>query len=138
MLLDTEQTVKIVTIILEDPKDWEDWYNLIKLTARNLKVWDYVDPKGTMEIEEPVEPQLSDYTLETAVQQATNTAQGSAEAQLAAESLSRLTATNRDVYRWEYERWEKKELKWRTHEAALAKIANRIAQTVARKHHHVL
>ena len=49
-------SITSTTVILNTPKDWEPWYDIIKTRASMAEVWEYIDPKGTATLKKPPRP----------------------------------------------------------------------------------
>ncbi len=50
------------TVYLDQPSDWARWILRVRLTARRLAVWQFVDPDLPTQPELPIKP---DYPLST-------------------------------------------------------------------------
>jgi hypothetical protein len=51
-----------------------------------------------------------------------------------ARSIAHLTAAQQKLYRWEYKRWERKDIEFKRQKKALAKFNSEISKTIAAKH----
>ncbi|KAF2750048.1 hypothetical protein M011DRAFT_509319 [Sporormia fimetaria CBS 119925] len=93
MATESDPAVTRVTIILDKPDDWFNWLFIRQDIANRHGLWQYIDPDVAKEtlpvLTEPPEPQLTDYKA-------------------GATKLSELPADDRESYRWECDRWERR------------------------------
>jgi hypothetical protein len=112
-----------VTVVLDRADDWHKWLFIRKDTAQKHELWQYVDPATKAAdlptLMAPTEPQLKDHSND-------------------ATSITYLTAAQQKLYQWEYERWERKDLKYKRQKKALAKFNSEISKTIAAKHFYLI
>ncbi|KAF1827994.1 hypothetical protein BDW02DRAFT_454583, partial [Decorospora gaudefroyi] len=98
MATESDPAVTRVTVILNTPDDWFTWLFIRRDVANYADtnrhgLWQYINPDVARELlpglTEAAEPQLIDY-------------------QAGATRLSDLTADDRESYRWECDRWERR------------------------------
>lgn len=123
MATESDPAVTRVTVILNTPDDWFTWLFIRRDVANRHGLWQYINPDVAREVlpelTEAPEPQVVDY-------------------QAAAVKLSDLTADNRESYRWEYDRWERRRSEYRTQKRALADLNTDISKTIAVRHIHLI
>ncbi|KAF2733871.1 hypothetical protein EJ04DRAFT_564732 [Polyplosphaeria fusca] len=93
--------------------DWHKWLFIRKHTAQKNDLWQYMDP-ATPAADLPMlmaqpEPQLADYHV--------------AELKL---------------YQWEYERWDRRDIKFERQKKALAEFDSEISKAIAAKHLYLI
>jgi hypothetical protein len=95
----------------------------IPIRASAPYIWQYINPDVARELlpelTEATEPQLIDYNAR-------------------AIRLSDLTADDRESYRWECDRWERRRSEYCTQKKALADINTDISKTIAVRHIHLI
>ncbi|KAK1918636.1 hypothetical protein P3342_001685 [Pyrenophora teres f. teres] len=109
MATESDPAVTRVTVILNTPDDWFTWLFIRRDVANRNGLWQYIDP----------DPQLTDYMA-------------------GATRLSALTADDRESYRWECDRWERRRSEYRTQKKALADLNTDISKTIAVRHIHLI
>ncbi|KAK1912620.1 hypothetical protein P3342_004556 [Pyrenophora teres f. teres] len=123
MATESDPAVTRVTVILNTPDDWFTWLFIRRDVANRNGLWQYIDPDVAKELlpqlTEDVEPQLTDYMA-------------------GATRLSALTADDRESYRWECDRWERRRSEYRTQKKALADLNTDISKTIAVRHIHLI
>lgn len=84
MATESDPATTRVTVILDKPSDWHNWLFIRQDAAQRNGLWQYVNPDIAAdklpELEEPVEPTLTDYKDST-------------------ESLRDLNAADRELFR---------------------------------------
>jgi hypothetical protein len=99
MAAESDLAVTRVTVILNTPNDWFTWLFIRRDVADRHGLWQYINPDVARELlpelTEATEPRLIDY-------------------QAGAVRLSDLTADDRESYRWECDRWERRRSEYRT------------------------
>jgi hypothetical protein len=123
MATESDPAVTRVTVILNTPDDWFTWLFIRRDVANRHGLWQYINPDVVKELlpelTESPEPQLIDY-------------------QAGATRLSDLTADNRESYRWECDRWERRRSEYRTQMKALADLNTDISKTIAVRHIYLI
>ncbi|KAI1507131.1 hypothetical protein Ptr86124_013934 [Pyrenophora tritici-repentis] len=123
MATESDPAVTRVTVILNTPDDWFTWLFIRRDVANRHGLWQYINPDVARELlpelAEAPEPQLIDY-------------------QAGATRLSNLTADDRESYRWECDRWERRRSEYRTQKKALADLNTDISKTIAVRHIHLI
>lgn len=91
--------------------------------ANRHGIWQYIDPdvakKSLPALSEPPEPQITEYKA-------------------GATKLSDLPADDRESYRWECDRWERRHTEYRTQTKALADLNVDISKTIAARHIYLI
>ena len=123
MATESDPAVTRVTIILDKPDDWFTWLFIRRDVANRHGLWQYINPDVAEELlpelTEPPEPQLIEYNAR-------------------ATKLSDLSADDRESYRWECDRWERRRTEYRTQKKALADLNTDISKTIAVRHIHLI
>jgi hypothetical protein len=123
MTSESDPAVTWVTVVLNRADDWHNWLFILKDTAQKNELWQYVDPATKAAdlptLLAPVAPQLTDYNKD-------------------ATSFVHLTAAQQKLFRWEYERWERKDLEFRRQRKALAEFNSEIGKTIASKYLYLI
>jgi hypothetical protein len=129
MATESDPAVTHVTVILNMPDNWFTWLFIRQDVANRRDVanrhglWQYIHPDVVRELlpelTEATEPQLIDYKA-------------------GAVRLSDLTADNRESYRWECDRWERRRSECRIQKKALADLNTDISKTIAVRHIHLI
>jgi hypothetical protein len=123
MTTELDPAVTRVTVVLDRADKWHNWLFIRKDTAQKNELWQYVDPAmkaaDLPTLLAPIEPQLEDHNED-------------------ATSLAHLTAAQQKLFQWEYERWERKDLKFRRQKKALAELNSEIGKTIASKHLYLI
>ena len=123
MATESDPAVTRVTVILNTPDDWFTWLFIRRDVANRHGLLQYINPdvakEDLPELTESPEPQLIDY-------------------QAGATRLSDLTADNRESYRWECDRWERRRSEYRTQKKALADLNMDISKTITVRHIHLI
>jgi hypothetical protein len=123
MVTESDPAVTRVTVILNTPDHWFTWLFIRRDVANHHGLWQYINPDVARELlpelTEATEPQLIDYKA-------------------GAIRLSNLTADDRESYRWECDRWERRRSEYRTQKKALADINTDISKTIAVRHIHLI
>jgi hypothetical protein len=123
MATESDPAVTRVTVILNTPDDWFTWLFICQDVANRHGLWQYINPDVARELlpelAEATEPQLIDYNT-------------------GAIRLSDLTADDRESYRWECDRWERRRSEYRTQKKALANLNMDISKTIAVRHIHLI
>ena len=114
--MDSDPAVTRATIILDKPTDWLNWLFIRKDSCRRHELWQYVNPETPEDqipsLKEPREPLVTEYS-ETAT------------------SLASLSAEDRNSFRWDYERYERKLLEFQRKVQALADFNLEISKTIS-------
>ncbi|KAI1515887.1 hypothetical protein KJE20_13861 [Pyrenophora tritici-repentis] len=109
--------------ILNTPDDWFTWLFIRRDVANRHGLWQYINPDVARELlpelTEATGPQLTHY-------------------QAGAVRLSNLTADDRESYRWECDRWERRRSEYRSQQKALADLNTDISKTIAVRHIHLI
>jgi hypothetical protein len=123
MAAESDPAVTRVTVILNTPDDWFNWLFIRRDVANRHGLWQYINPDVARELlpelTEATEPQLIDYKA-------------------GAIRLSDLTADDRESYRWECDRWERRRSEYRIQKKALADLNTDISKTIAVRHIHLI
>jgi hypothetical protein len=123
MATESDPAVTRVTVILNTPDDWFTWLFIRRDVANRHGLWQYINPDVAKELlpelTEAAEPQLIDYKAR-------------------AIRLSDLTTYNRESYRWECDRWERRRSECRTQKKALADLNTDISKTIAVRHIYLI
>jgi hypothetical protein len=123
MATESGPAVTRVTIILDKPEDWFTWLFILRDVANCHGLLQYINPdvakEDLPELTEPSEPQLIDYNAR-------------------ATRLSDLSADDRESYRWECDRWERRRSEYLTQKKALADLNLDISTTIAVRHLHLI
>ena len=114
MATESDPAVTRVTIILDKPDDWFNWLFIRRDVANRHGLWQYINPDVAKEslpvLTEPPEPQLTD-------------------SKAGATKLSDLAADDRESYRWECDRWERRRTEYRIQTKAMADLNTDISKT---------
>ena len=123
MATKSDPAVTRVTVVLNTPDDWFTWLFIRRDVANRNGLWQYINPdvaKNLLpELTEAAEPQLFNYTA-------------------GAIRLSDLTANDRESYRWECDRWERRRSEYLTKKKALADLNTDISKTIAVRHIYLI
>ncbi|KAF1936461.1 hypothetical protein EJ02DRAFT_86655 [Clathrospora elynae] len=123
MATESDPAVTLATFVLDTPDDWFIWLFFRRDVANHHDLWQYINPdvakENLPELTEAAEPQLIDY-------------------QAGAVRLSDLTADDRECYRWECDRWERRHSEYRTQIKAMADVNTDISKTIAVRHIHLI
>jgi hypothetical protein len=123
MATESDPAVTRVTVILNTPDDWFTWLFIRRDVANRYGLWQYINPDVARELLpeliEATEPQLIDYRA-------------------GAIRLSNLTTDDRESYRWECDRWERRRSEYRTQKKALADLNTDISKTITVRHIHLI
>jgi hypothetical protein len=102
MTTESDPATTRITVVLNKPSDWHNWLFIRQDSAQGTDLWQYVNP--SVAVDEL--PELTDYKE-------------------GAESLGNLSAADRESYKWDYERYEKRHAVWRKKERAMADFVRR-------------
>jgi hypothetical protein len=123
MTTKSDPAITRITVVLDKPSDWHNWLFIRQNSAQRTNLLQYVNPSIAVdelpELKELVEPKLTDYKE-------------------GAKSLGNLSAADRESYKWDYERFEKRHAVWSKKERALADFNSEISKTVAKCHLYLL
>ncbi|KAK7178633.1 reverse transcriptase domain protein [Paraphaeosphaeria sporulosa] len=122
MSKDSELITK-VTVILDQPTDWEPWYQIIRDKALVNKIWMYCDismPKEGL-------PQLREPTKPTA-----------ASIKPTATAISDLSSAEQSILAEELSDWRSEKAIFKEKEHAIGELMIEITRTIARRHLYLI
>lgn len=118
MTNESDPAVTRVTVVLDSPRDWFDWLFIRKDSCRRHDLWQYVDPEKNEDdlakLSEPVEPEITLYKSN-------------------ATSLAQLEKDDRESFRWDYDRYERRLAEYKRKVQALADFNLEISKTISKK-----
>jgi len=112
-----------VTVILDQPNDWEPWYQIIRDKALVKKVWMYYDiskeKEGLPRLEEPTKPTAASINP-------------------TATTISDLSSTEQSLLAEELSDWRSEKVIFREKEHAMGELMIEITRTIARRHLYLI